>query len=77
MNTRAKGALASIRPYNDRILIANFQGNPATSIIVTYCPTNVAKDDVTEGHYDCLRRAIDSIPAHNQLMVVGDYNARI
>ena len=37
----------------------------------------MAKDDVTEGNYDCLRRAIDSIPAHNLVMVVGDYNARI
>ena len=44
LNTRAKDALASIRPYNDRILIANFQGNPATTIIVTYCPTNVAQE---------------------------------
>jgi exonuclease III len=43
LNTHAKASLASIKAYNNRILIANFQGNPATTVIVTYCPTNVAK----------------------------------
>ena len=66
-----------MRSHSDRILVANFQGNPATTVITTYCPTNVVNEDIIEGHYDNLRRAIDSIPAHNVLLVVGDFNARI
>lgn len=77
LNTHAKDSLASVRPHTDRILIVNLQGNPATTIIVTYCPTNVVDEAIIEKHYDNLRRAIDSIPAHNLLMVVGDFNARI
>ncbi|XP_072015018.1 uncharacterized protein [Amphiura filiformis] len=52
-------------------------GNPATTVIVTYCPTNVADEDIVENHYDSMRRAIESIPAHNLLIVMGDFNARV
>ena len=34
-------------------------------------------EDIIEGHYDNLRRAIDSIPTHNMLLVIGDFNARV
>ena len=77
LNTKAKDSLASVRPHNERILIVNFQGNPSTTVIVTYCPTNVVDEDIIEGIYDNLRRAIDSIPAHNMLLVIGDFNARV
>ncbi|XP_072025084.1 craniofacial development protein 2-like [Amphiura filiformis] len=59
------------------IVIANFQGNPATTGIVTYCPTNVADEDAVENHYDSMRIAIESIPAHYLLIVMGDFNARV
>ncbi|XP_072036995.1 uncharacterized protein [Amphiura filiformis] len=71
LNKNAKNSLASVRSHNNRILIANFQGNPATTVIVTYCPTNVADEDIVENHYDsmtCMRRFI---PAHNLLIVIG------
>ena len=77
LNTKAKGALSSITSYSDRILITNFCGNLATAIIVTYCPTNTVDGKMTEAHYECLRRAIESIPAHNVLLVIGDFNARL
>ncbi|XP_072025208.1 craniofacial development protein 2-like [Amphiura filiformis] len=77
LNKNAKNSLASVRTHNNRILIANFQGNPATTVIVTYCPTNVADEDIVENHYDSMRRAIESIPAHNLLIVMGDFNARV
>eukprot|EP00057_Strongylocentrotus_purpuratus_P020276 XP_011674750.1 PREDICTED: craniofacial development protein 2-like [Strongylocentrotus purpuratus] len=77
LSPSAYDSLASMRSHSDRIIVANFQGNPATTVITTYCPTNVANEDIIEGHYDNLRRAIDSIPAHNVLLVVGDFNARI
>ena len=77
LNNKSFSALASVKPYTDRILVANFQGNPATTVVVTYCPTNVADDDIIEEHYNRLRGAIDAIPAHNLVIVVGDFNARI
>ena len=77
LNSRAFDSLASVRSYTNRILIANFQGNPATTVITTYCPTNVVDEDIVEGHFDNLKRAVDSVPAHNVLLVIGDFNARI
>ena len=77
LSPRTYDSLASVRPHSNRILIVTFQGNPATTVITTYCPTNVVNEDIIEGHYDNLRRAVDSIPAHNVLLVVGDFNARI
>ncbi|XP_072016342.1 craniofacial development protein 2-like [Amphiura filiformis] len=68
---------SATRNRAERILVANFQGNLATTVIVTYCPTNVEDEDKVEDHYDNLRRTIDSIPAHNVLMVIGDFNGRI
>ena len=77
LNTSAKNCLASVTSHNERIFVVNFQGNPATTVIVTYCPTNVVNEDVIEDHFDNLRQAIDSIPAHNMLILLGDFNARI
>ncbi|XP_072047147.1 uncharacterized protein [Amphiura filiformis] len=77
LSSSAKSSLASVTQHTDRILAANFQGNPATTVIVTYCPTNVDNEDNIEAHYDNLRRAIDSIPAHNVLVIVGDFNGRV
>ncbi|CAH1244595.1 Hypp7340 [Branchiostoma lanceolatum] len=77
LSPKAYNSLAKVTPFNDRILIVNFQGNPATTIMVTYCPTNVADENIINEHYDNLRSAIRSIPAHNLLMIVGDFNARI
>ncbi|XP_072023006.1 craniofacial development protein 2-like [Amphiura filiformis] len=77
LSSSTKSSLASVTQYTDRILANNFQGNPATTVIVTHCPTNMNNEDNIEAHYDNLRRAIDSIPAHNVLVIVGDFNGRV
>ncbi|XP_072046861.1 uncharacterized protein [Amphiura filiformis] len=61
LSANTKASLAGVVPHTERILVANFQGNPATTVIVTYCPTNVEDEDKIEDDYDNLRRAIDSI----------------
>ncbi len=77
LGNKASKALKSVRSHTSRILVVNFHGNPATSILVIYSPTNVSDEDTIESFYDSLRRAIESIPAHNAMMVIGDFNARI
>ncbi|XP_072050156.1 craniofacial development protein 2-like [Amphiura filiformis] len=77
LNKNAENSLASVRSHKNRIRIANFQGNPATPVIVTYCPTNIADEDIVENHNVSMRRAIESIPAHNLLITMGDFNARV
>ena len=58
-------------------MISTFHGNPATSIIIIYSPTNSSEDEVINKFYDERRRAIETIPQHNVLIIIGDFNARI
>ena len=48
LNNRSRSSLSEIIPHTDRILISTFQGNPATSIIVIYSPTNSSEDEVID-----------------------------
>ncbi|XP_078661569.1 uncharacterized protein LOC144905694 [Branchiostoma floridae x Branchiostoma belcheri] len=77
LGSTASSSLAKVTKNTERILTASFQGNPVASIIVTYCPTNTADEDTVKAHYEDLARAIEAIPAHNLLLVIGDFNARI
>ena len=61
----------------DRILISTFQGNPSTTIIVINSPTNSSEDEVIDTFYEELRGAIESIPQHIVLVIIGNFNARI
>ena len=68
LSTTAKKSLTGVRSHSDRILIATFQGNPATSVIVTsYKRSKIkqSKMETVEGYYADLRRAIKSLPVHN------------
>ena len=73
--TRTESALAEIKKYNERIIIAHFNGNPGTTIIVHYSPTEGS--ETSEEHYTNLGNAIKLVPKHNILLVIGDFNAHI
>ena len=77
LGPHAKKAFSSIQKFSDRVLLTNFEGNPKTSVIVTCSPTNVADETLVDQFYDDLRKAIDSVPMHNVLLVIGDFNARV
>ena len=70
-------SLSGVESRGDRNLIANFTGNPKTSVIVTYSPTNASSEDELEKYYKDLQGCIESIPAHNFLLILGDFNARL
>ena len=69
--------LTSIKKVNDRILIATFRGNPKTVIISCYSPHNHVPIDEVEAFYEQLSNVISTIPPHNNLIIGGDFNARI
>ena len=69
--------LTGVKSYSKRVLSATFQGNPATTIIVAYSPTNVSPVEEIERFYEELRTAVDSVPAHSFLSITGDFNARL
>ncbi|XP_060771655.1 craniofacial development protein 2-like [Neoarius graeffei] len=77
LSREAKNALCNVRSYSCRVLSAVFAGNPATTFIVAYSPTNVSDESDVKEFYDNLRVAIYDTPAHNFLAVLGDFNARL
>ena len=57
--------------------LADFDGNPATTIIILYPPLNVAPIEEVEKYYGDLKTALRDVPSHNFLNIVGDFNARL
>ena len=64
-----------IKPWNKRIIIAHFNGNPGVTIITHYSPVKGNKE--AEEHYANLSAAISEAPKHNLLMIMGDFNAHL
>ncbi|XP_034092751.1 craniofacial development protein 2-like [Gymnodraco acuticeps] len=77
LGPRARKALRRVYHHTDRILIAEFSGNPVTTVIVVYSPTNVAPSEELEKFYEDLATAVRDVPAHNFLAILGDFNARL
>ena len=77
LSHRAMKALDNLQSYSKRVLSATYCGNPATTVIVAYSPTNVWTESDLELFYDQLRSAIQDTPRHNFLVVLGDVNARL
>ena len=78
LNRDAENALSDVTQISDRVIKATFSGNPETTIIVAYSPTNEKKnEEAATMFYDQLRQAIDSTPAHNFMAILGDMNAKI
>ena len=73
----ATKSLSKVESRSNRILIIHFTGSPKTTVIVTYSPTNVPIDEDIQLYYESLRRAIKSVPAHNFLIILGNFNAQL
>lgn len=61
----------------DRILIANFDGSPATTIMAVCSPANMAPVEEATKFYEDLTTAVRDVPAHNFLAILGEFNARL
>ena len=77
LGAKARKALLKVKSLSDRIMVAEFDGNPKTTVINIYSPTNCAEEDAIEAFYENLSNAINDVPAHNFLIVMGDFNARL
>ena len=77
LNPLASKSLCSVQKISSRIIVANFAGNPATTVICCYSPTNCADNSEVIQFYDDLRQTTKKTPRHNVLVVLGDLNAQI
>ena len=77
MRTEYSKLICEIRAVSHRILAITLAGNPKLTVISVYSPTECANvEEVEKFHHD-LRDYINTVPAHNLLVVAGDFNARI
>lgn len=77
LGSLVRKALRRVYHHTDRILIAELSGNPVTTVVVVYSPTNVAPSEEMEKFYEDLATAVYDVPAHNFLAILGDFNARL
>ena len=70
-------SLNSIESITPRILVANFNGIPQTTVMCCYSPTNVTEEVECEKFYDELSSLTRQIPKHNVLIIGGDFNAHL
>ena len=77
MGTNASDLITETRSVSHRILAVTFAGNPKTTVVSVYAPTEGADYEEAEQFHWELREFIHSVPAHNFLIVLGDMNARL
>ena len=68
--------LIGVERISNRIMKADFRGNPAMTIIVAYAPTEAAEEPVKDTYFQQLRSTLEAVPPHNFLAILTDGNAR-
>ena len=77
LSPRAMENLSKVEVISPQVIIADFEGNPKTTIISCHSPHNNSSDDDIEHFYTTLRSTIENVPAHNFLLIPGDFNAKL
>lgn len=68
--------LIGVERISDRIMKADFRGNPAMTIVVAYAPTEAAEEHIKDTYFGQLRSTLEAVPPHNFLAILTDANAR-
>ena len=59
------------------MLRARFNGKyTKLTVVVSYAPTEEAEEEKKDDFYDQLQTAIEDVPTHDMLLIIGDLNAR-
>ena len=77
LSQHAQKSLNNIETITSRIMVATFSGNPKTTVICCYSPTNSSEEEEVENFYDDLPAIVKQVPIHNVLIIAGDFNAQL
>ncbi|XP_066913167.1 craniofacial development protein 2-like [Clytia hemisphaerica] len=77
LSYRAVKSITSIKSHNQRVIELTQDGNPKTTILSCYSPHNNYPEDSIKSFYHDIFAILDTIPAHNFLLLGGDYNAQL
>ena len=77
LSNRANKSLLEWKPINERLMYARlYTTTLKISVIIVYSPTNERKEETKELFLEQLQ-VINSIPKHDILLVIGDFNAKV
>ena len=77
LSSCALKSLNNIERIQLRMMCASFNGNPCTTIISCYSPTNVNDKTGIITFYNELSSLVPHILKHNILIITGDMNTQI
>ena len=78
LNRKTEKALLEWKPFRSRLLKARFHSKyTKLSVLVCYAPTEDANAEVKDAFYDQLQTAVESVHAHDMLLILGDLNAKV
>ena len=77
ISTNLLGNLEKKEPISPRIMLLEFSGNPKLTVICAYSPHNEAPESDVDEFYTDLRSVMESIPPHNFVSILGDFNAKL
>jgi exonuclease III len=78
LSKQARQALIAVKPINDRMIYARFQGQGYNlSVIQVYAPTAESKEEDIEEFYVQLQEQIDDIDRNDVLLLMGDWNSKV
>ena len=74
LNRKTEKALLEWKPFGSRLLKARFHSKyTKLSVLVCYAPTEDANAEVKDAFYDQLQTAVESVHAHDMLLILGDW----
>uniref|UniRef100_A0A0L8HYV8 Uncharacterized protein n=1 Tax=Octopus bimaculoides TaxID=37653 RepID=A0A0L8HYV8_OCTBM len=77
LSARANLLVMKIIPFSPQVLRVTFNGNPRLTVISAYSPTEGNNDASVGDFLEEVCRTVNTIPAHNILLVLGDLSAHL
>ena len=62
---------------SQRIISLTLDSNPKITVISAYAPTENVDNNEKEHFYSDLSNYLQSLPLHNLVVILGDFNAKI
>lgn len=77
ISSKASDNLLNVETISPRIMVLELQGNPKTTLVCVYSPHNDSSLEDMDSFYSDLKSVLESVPQHNILALLGDFNAKL